>query len=217
MPRHEYDSGDEEFAASVAAAAYAVHSLDASRINSRNENTLTRARSRSRSRNDNDHFMPRSRTTKIESTDTRQESTKKPDKGDGPLTGKPRKISSSSSCFALFNSNNTDAEIDTREKIEIDKIKKRYSKMRSRIQAWEDEKKAKARIKLQKKKIELESKKESNQRHYQLKIEHIGEIERGARAKMDEKMRSEEAEIKERAAKMRSVGRSRKALYFICF
>ncbi|CAM8904157.1 unnamed protein product [Rhodiola kirilowii] len=168
---HEYDSGDEQFATSVAAAAYAVHSLDVANSSFQNGKILTKAKSR-------------------------KESTKSPSFGtkptiDGPLTRKPSKISSAS-LRSTFYKNDTDAKIDAWERAEIDKIKKRYSKIRSTIKSWEDDKKTRAKIKLQKKKIELECKKERNQRHYELKIAQIDVIGRGAKSNMEEKMRSDE-------------------------
>ncbi|CAM8914367.1 unnamed protein product [Rhodiola kirilowii] len=192
---HECDSGDELFATSVAAAAYAVHSLDVANASFRNGKILTKAKSRKG-----------------------QESTKSPSFGtkptiEGPLTRKPSKISSAS-LRSTFYKNDTNAKIDAWERAEIEKIKKRYNKIRSTIKYWEDDKKTRAKIKLQKKKIELECKKERNQRHYELKIAQIDVIGRGARSNMEEKMRSDEIKVKERAKKMRS---NRRAAYFLCF
>ncbi|KAL9691275.1 hypothetical protein QQ045_011695 [Rhodiola kirilowii] len=62
--------------------------------------------------------------------------------------------------------------------------------------------------------IELECKKERNQRHYELKIAQIDVIGRGAKSNTEEKMRSDETKVKERAKKMRS---NRRAAYFLCF
>ncbi|CAM8905230.1 unnamed protein product [Rhodiola kirilowii] len=210
---HEYDSGDEQFATSVAAAAYAVHSLDVANSSFQNGKILTKAKSR---KGDHQDQIPKTRTTEIVPANTK--STKSPSFGtkptiDGPLTRKPSKISSAS-LRSTFYKNDTDAKIDAWERAEIDKIKKRYSKIRSTIKSWEDDKKTRAKIKLQKKKIELECKKERNQRHYELKIAQIDVIGRGAKSNMEEKMRSDETKVKERAKKMRS---NRRAAYFLCF
>ncbi|CAM8917810.1 unnamed protein product [Rhodiola kirilowii] len=220
---HEYDSGDEQFATSVAAAAYAVHSLDVANSSFQNGKILTKAKSR---KGDHQAQIPKTRTTEIVPANTRvtyktpqgQESTKSPSFGtkptiDGPLTRKPSKISSAS-LRSTFYKNDTNAKIDAWERAEIEKIKKRYNKIRSTIKYWEDDKKTRAKIKLQKKKIELECKKERNQRHYELKIAQIDVIGRGARSNMEEKMRSDETKVKERAKKMRS---NRRAAYFLCF
>ncbi|CAM8911195.1 unnamed protein product [Rhodiola kirilowii] len=212
---HEYDSGDEQFATSVAAAAYAVHSLDVANASFRNGKILTKAKSR---KGDHQGQIPKTRTREIVPANTRQQSTKSPSFGtkptiEGPLTRKPSKISSAS-LRSTFYKNDTNAKIDAWERAEIEKIKKRYNKIRSTIKYWEDDKKTRAKIKLQKKKIELECKKERNQRHYELKIAQIDVIGRGARSNMEEKMRSDETKVKERAKKMRS---NRRVAYFLCF
>ncbi|CAM8911189.1 unnamed protein product [Rhodiola kirilowii] len=59
---HEYDSGDEQFATSVAAAAYAVHSLVVANTSFRNGKTLTKEKSR---KGVHQAQMPRTRTTEI--------------------------------------------------------------------------------------------------------------------------------------------------------
>ncbi|CAM8911182.1 unnamed protein product [Rhodiola kirilowii] len=59
---HEYDSGDEQFATSVAATAYAVHSLVVANTSFRNGKTLTKEKSR---KGVHQAQMPRTRTTEI--------------------------------------------------------------------------------------------------------------------------------------------------------
>ncbi|CAM8911178.1 unnamed protein product [Rhodiola kirilowii] len=212
---HEYDSGDEQFATSVAAAAYAVHSLDVANSSFQNGKILTKAKAEKVIiKLKYPKLGPQKLYQQIQGTRVDEESLIR-NKANNRWSPNPQaKQDIFSFLRSTFYKNDTNAKIDAWERAEIEKIKKRYNKIRSTIKYWEDDKKTRAKIKLQKKKIELECKKERNQRHYELKIAQIDVIGRGARSNMEEKMRSDETKVKERAKKMRS---NRRAAYFLCF
>ncbi|PQQ20461.1 transcription factor PIF7 isoform X2 [Prunus yedoensis var. nudiflora] len=93
-----------------------------------------------------------------------------------------------------FNRHNTqETEADAWEKAQIKKIQRRYEKVKSAILAWENEKKMQAKIKMEKRKSELEQRRASNMQHYQIKQTRIDQIAGGARAQMEEKRRNEES------------------------
>ncbi|CAM8911179.1 unnamed protein product [Rhodiola kirilowii] len=190
---HEYDSGDEQFATSVAAAAYAVHSLDVANSSFQNGKILTKAKAEKVIiKLKYPKLGPQKLYQQIQGTRVDEESLIR-NKANNRWSPNPQaKQDIFSFLRSTFYKNDTNAKIDAWERAEIEKIKKRYNKIRSTIKYWEDDKKTRAKIKLQKKKIELECKKERNQRHYELKIAQIDVIGRGARSNMEEKMRSDE-------------------------
>ncbi|KAK9278732.1 hypothetical protein L1049_028308 [Liquidambar formosana] len=101
------------------------------------------------------------------------------------------------------------------EKAEMEKIRKRYEKMKSAIFAWENEKKTKAKLRMERKKSELEHRRVRNLQHYQMKIAGIDQTAGGARAQVEEKRRIEESKVKDKAKKIRSTGKVHNAC--LCF
>ncbi|XP_052174532.1 uncharacterized protein At3g61260-like [Diospyros lotus] len=93
---------------------------------------------------------------------------------------------------------------DAWEKAAIAKIRKRYEKMNSRIIAWENVKKMKVKERMEAKKREMEQRIQVNLQHYQNKLARIDNSARGARLQLEEKRRHEEAEVKQRAKRIRS-------------
>ncbi|KAB2000026.1 hypothetical protein ES319_D12G203500v1 [Gossypium barbadense] len=93
------------------------------------------------------------------------------------------------------------------EKAEMEKLNKRCENMKASILAWENEKKLRAKVKMDKRKKELERRIKINQQLYQTKISRIDHIGGGAKAEVDEKRRHEELKIKEKARKIRASGK----------
>ncbi|KAG2679355.1 hypothetical protein I3760_11G047800 [Carya illinoinensis] len=93
------------------------------------------------------------------------------------------------------------------ERDKMEKIRERYEEKNSRILAWEDEKKMQAKLKMEKRRGELEQKRASNLHHYQSEIERINQMAGGARGEADEKRRNEENGVREKAEKIRLTGR----------
>ncbi|MBA0703820.1 hypothetical protein Golax_016117, partial [Gossypium laxum] len=118
--------------------------------------------------------------------------------------------------------NALETKADAWQNAELHKLNKRYENMKASIHEWEKEKKVRAKVKMERKKIEncfaesndglvevqkeLEKKIKRSHQVYQLKISRIDDIAGGARAQVDEKRRNEELKIKEKAKQIRATG-----------
>ncbi|KAL4348646.1 hypothetical protein GQ457_17G017340 [Hibiscus cannabinus] len=100
-----------------------------------------------------------------------------------------------------------EAKADAWEKAEMEKVNKRYENMKAAILAWENQRKLRAKVKMDRRKKELEQKIKITQKLYQTKIAVIDHIAGGARAEADENRRKEELKIKEKARKIRASGK----------
>ncbi|KAK0586115.1 hypothetical protein LWI29_001175 [Acer saccharum] len=92
---------------------------------------------------------------------------------------------------------NVETKADAWERAQMEKIIKRYEKIKSGILDWENERKMQAKLKMERKKSELEKRRTANQKHYQNKIARIEHIAGGARAQAEEERRKKESEIKQ--------------------
>ncbi|XP_020548029.1 remorin-like [Sesamum indicum] len=193
MLQRSYDVDDDDdvrFATAVAASAHAIHSLDEAGLH-------VQVTKRNTTRKQEPLRPPQSGSVKKPSPkDGRNSSSLRPTL---PVAAdqkqKETPIRSSYS------------EADAWEKAQIAKIRKRYEKMQSEILAWENEKKLRAKQKMERKKGELELRKSRNLQHYYSKIARIDDIAGGARAQVDEKRRQEESVVKQKASRMRLTGR----------
>lgn len=125
-------------------------------------------------------------------------------------------LSSPKETGLIQNQKQNGTKPDSWEKAQMAKINKRYEKLKSSILAWENEKKVRARIKMERRKITLEQRRTRNQQHFDAKISRIDNISRGARDQLEEKRRKEESGIKEKARKMRMPGQ-KSVKYCFCF
>ncbi|KAK8511729.1 hypothetical protein V6N13_029324 [Hibiscus sabdariffa] len=100
-----------------------------------------------------------------------------------------------------------EAKADAWEKTEMEKVNKRHENMKAAILAWENQRKLRAKVKMDRRKKELEQKIKITQKLYLTKIAVIDHIAGGARAEADEKRRKEELKIKEKARKIRASGK----------
>lgn len=107
-------------------------------------------------------------------------------------------------------------DVDVWEKTEIDKIRKRYEKMKKRTVLLEDEEKSKALIDLERGNIKLEDKMGREILRHKLRVAKIDAIATGAVIKLDREMRKLEANVKEKARKMRADGKFSYAGCFMC-
>ncbi|KAG8496319.1 hypothetical protein CXB51_009169 [Gossypium anomalum] len=89
---------------------------------------------------------------------------------------------------------------------ELHKLNKWYENMKASIHEWEKENKVRAKVKMERRKKELEKKIKMSHQVYQLKISRIDDIAGGARAQVDDKRRNEELKIKEKAKQIRATG-----------
>ncbi|XP_048330021.1 remorin isoform X2 [Ziziphus jujuba] len=211
------EDSDEHFATAIAAAAFAVHSLEEAELQYQKtiKEGLGVSRTSTKTRKDG---MPSSGMV------TRRLSNKEA-KGEVSITrpaGSDHKASESTfpsrypSVRADRNQNQMGipsrqngvrSRADVWEIAQMEKIRKRYEKMKSTILAWENKRKMKVKQKNERTKSILEQRRAQNQRHYQNKMARIDDIAKGARAQMEEKRRQEESEVKEKAKRIRSTGK----------
>ncbi|GKV35568.1 hypothetical protein SLEP1_g43818 [Rubroshorea leprosula] len=102
--------------------------------------------------------------------------------------------------------NAVESKEDSWERAQMENINKRCERIKSSILAWENQKKMQAKIKMDRRKSELEQRRTRNQQHYEAKISRIHHVAGGARAQLEAKRRNEELEIKEKAGRMRVSG-----------
>ncbi|CAM9002667.1 unnamed protein product [Rhodiola kirilowii] len=115
-------------------------------------------------------------------------------------------------CFVAPKQEN----MDDWEKSEMDKIKKRYEKMKMRSVFLENEEKRKAVSSFESRNIKLEDKRGREILGYKLNVAKIDAIVTGALSVLDRKMRKQEEKVEEKAKKMKSVGKFQSAAYFLC-
>ncbi|XP_010546168.1 PREDICTED: uncharacterized protein LOC104818328 [Tarenaya hassleriana] len=198
-----YDDKNGQFAVAVAATAFAVRSVeeeeDEKRI-VREELEGLNVKNKKVKRKDN-KVMTKQEGRNIERTHTQEVKI-----GEENFTKKGYQHNGSSS---------TISKADSWECVRIKKIRKRYEKMKDTILAWENERKLAARLKMEKSKSELERRKEINNRRYRSKLSRIEMIARGAKQQLEEKRKSEEARVKEKANTMRRTGKV--PMDYFCF
>ncbi|KAK9066572.1 hypothetical protein SSX86_013895 [Deinandra increscens subsp. villosa] len=116
--------------------------------------------------------------------------------------------------LSIHGSGNTN--VDTWEKAELLKIEKRYEKCNLTILEWENQKKTRAKHRVEEKKKELDERRLIDWQHYQNKLARIDRVAGGARSQAEEKRRKEEQKIKERSKEMKSLGVSSPKYCFLC-
>ncbi|RVW31719.1 hypothetical protein CK203_095298 [Vitis vinifera] len=216
----DYDSDDEEFATAVAAAAFAIYTLEEPNLQyqKRTRDGLETSMSRLKSRKeDTTGFFGKETQTPGEASIRRQMTNNGNSMESAFPSSRPSKASPVRSVSAAprdqrqqgYSTSNRSVETkaDAWEKAQITKIKKRNDNISSRILAWENEKKMRAKLIMERKKSELEQRKALNLQHYQIKIERIDQIAGGARAQLQEKRRNEESEVKHKAEMIRKTGK----------
>ncbi|XWS51192.1 hypothetical protein CRYUN_Cryun12cG0155900 [Craigia yunnanensis] len=208
-----------EFAIGVAAAAYAINSLEEDeaqhriKIERSRQDTTIRAQNSDRvtRRYSSKEIKTEGETSSRKSMEQdyrRQESTLPTSKPGRSSSARPMTMEAGDQRWKGNHSqlNVEESKADAGEKAEMEKVNKRYENMRASILAWENEKKLRAKIKMDRRKKELEQRIKKTQQLYQAKIARIDHIAGGARAQVDEKRRSEELKTKEKARKIRASG-----------
>ncbi|KAI9174885.1 hypothetical protein LWI28_024145 [Acer negundo] len=202
----DYNARDAEFAAAVAAAAFAVYSIEAEYQRKKREDLeMSRTKLKSR-KQDTKTGLQQS------SGETSTRNLVEMDHSRGQESGFPmRRPSRSSSVRSTSNhvaidrkhkgiepgDKNVETKADAWGRAQMEKNVKRYEKIKSRILDWENERKMQAKLKMERKKSELEKRRTANQKHYQNKIARIEHIAGGARAQAEEERRKKESEIKQ--------------------
>ncbi|XVF11850.1 hypothetical protein REPUB_Repub08aG0062700 [Reevesia pubescens] len=213
----EYDT---EFAVGVAAAAYAIRSLEEDeerhgiKIERSRQDTKTRVRNSDRvtrrySSKEIETAGETSSRKSMEQDYMRQESTLPTTKTGRSSSARPMTVEAEDQRQKRNYSqhNVVETKADAWEKAEMDKVNKRCENMKASILAWENQKKVRAKVKMDRRKKELEHRIKRIQQLYQAKIARIDHIGGGARAQIDEKRRNEELKIKEKARKIRASGK----------
>ncbi|XP_030533475.2 uncharacterized protein At3g61260 [Rhodamnia argentea] len=194
----DYDYGDSEYASAVAAAAFAICSLEETEVGKRAKTRDDFASSRSKIKSNKVDIKTgpttagkvtrQSSNVEAEASERKMPSTS--------ITPKPKENPSKHSRKV--------AKADAWERAQIEMIRKRHENMKSSIFAWENEKKTRAKRSFERKRNELEQRRSRNQQHYQYKVARIDQITREARAQAEEKRRTEESRVKEKAKRIRS-------------
>lgn len=236
---HYSDAQDVEFSTAVAAAAFAIHSNEEARLQYQKGMRESLQISRTKTLQDAMAGRPSSgelnrRLSNKEAKNAGEASMRKP-VGQDQRTLKsafpsryPNRASSTRPSTpadgyqnrkgSSTGHNTLETEADAWEKAQIKKIQRRYDKVKSAILAWEHEKKMQAKIKMEKRKSELEQRRASNMQHYQIKQTRIDQIAGGARAQMEEKRRNEESKVREKVKRIRSKGKVPvKCFCFTCY
>ncbi|KAI9088364.1 hypothetical protein K1719_029813 [Acacia pycnantha] len=93
------------------------------------------------------------------------------------------------------------------EKANLQKIHKRYEKIKSKILSWEAEQKKQAKLHLERKSMMDPTTRAIEPQRYQNKIARIDMTARTAKAQLEDKRRKEESQIRETAKQIRETGR----------
>ncbi|KAJ4796365.1 Remorin family protein [Rhynchospora pubera] len=104
-----------------------------------------------------------------------------------------------------------ETKVDVWEREQMEKIRERFEKMNITILEWENEKKVKAKQKLERKEREIETRRLKAQAAYREEMSRIDKIVGGARTLAEERKRNDEIKAIEKAKKMRSVEQSPKS------
>ncbi|XP_017217845.1 remorin [Daucus carota subsp. sativus] len=209
-----YDSEDGDHATAIAAATFAIYSNDESRggynqkINRQGPNSPS---PRVNTRKEDPIRFPEpgrvSRRPSSNNTRGRQDSSIR--RPGGRESSRPATPATENEILIRSSTQgrNGNTRAEAWEKAENAKIQKRYEKMSSHILAWENEKKQKAKLQMERRKGELERRRARNSQHYQFKLAKIDNIAEGARAQLEEKRKNDKIKVQERAKKMKSSGK----------
>lgn len=194
----DYDNGDGEYASAVAAAAFAICSLEETEIGKRTKIREDFASSRNKIK---------SKTVDIKTGPTTAGKVTR--QSSNVEAGASTRKTPSASITPKLKENQSkhgrkEAKADSWERAQIEMIRKRHENMKSSIFAWENEKKTRAKRSFERKRNELEQRRSRNQQHYQYKVARIDQIAREARAQAEEKRRTKESQVKAKAKKIRS-------------
>ncbi|KAG2263554.1 hypothetical protein Bca52824_070633 [Brassica carinata] len=210
-----YDEKESEFAASVAAAAFVITSME--EAYKEHAKRMREETKRSRKKKTNSVIL-KTEVKRINRSYTHDltiggESFIKQKMDNTPQENRrAQEIDSSSRTLGLAS---VSSKADSWEKTQLNKIRLRYEKMKAEIVGWENERKSAAKLKMEKIKSELQKRTEINNQHYKAKLARIQVIADGAKKQLEEKKRSQEAQVQEKVKKMRRTGKA-PANYF-CF
>ncbi|KAF3437583.1 hypothetical protein FNV43_RR20339 [Rhamnella rubrinervis] len=214
---------DDHFATAIAAASFAIHSLEEAELQyqKRLGENLRTSRTNTKTSRKDDMQSSGAATRRLSNKEAKhsagESSPRRPVGLDhkasesafqsrNPSRTSPVRGDRYQNRKGIIAGNTGVTKAEAWEKTQMEKIKNRYEKLKSTILAWENEKKMRAKIMSERTKSTLEQRMTANQKHYQNKIARIDEIARGARAQIEEKRRNKESDVKEKAKKIRSTG-----------
>ncbi|XP_059302566.1 remorin 1.4 isoform X1 [Lycium ferocissimum] len=187
MKRNYYDLDDGEFAAAMAASAFAICSLEEKagfQHQTKTRGSVIRPA----------ETAPMRRPSASNHKASTEIMTITPTTNDKMQNGISR------------GSRKAENEADAWEKAQIAKIRKRHDELLSALLAWENEKKMMAKQQMERRKNQLELAMKRNLQHYKNKLARIDHITKGARTQAEEKRRYEESIVKEKSNKIRLTG-----------
>ncbi|KAG6486278.1 uncharacterized protein LOC122008727 [Zingiber officinale] len=153
---------------------------------------------------------------KKKSTFSDKTSSKKPEQEQsqtGPKTLRPTDTISRNASRKTTYTPKDETKVDAWERAKMEKIRKRYEKLKSSIAEWEDEKKLKAKRRLERKEGYLELQRARAVQELRDEMARIVKIAGGARALAEERRRNDEQKTKGKARKMRSTGSSPRSCF----
>ncbi|CAN4100393.1 unnamed protein product [Withania somnifera] len=187
MKRNIYHLGDGEFAAAIAASAFAICSLEenaGSQYQIKTRGPLIRPA----------ETAPMRRPSTLNHKTSAEIVTVTPAASDKMQKGISRGISKAEN------------KADAWEEVQIAKIRKRHDELLSAFLAWENEKKMMAKQQMERRKNQLDLGMKRNLQHYKNKLARIDRIIKGAKTQAEDKIRYEESIVKQKANKIRSTG-----------
>ncbi|ONK64810.1 uncharacterized protein A4U43_C07F30190 [Asparagus officinalis] len=215
---------DGEFEAAIAAAAYAITSLDEREGSTKQRGSVKFSGDHFGNEDDRKKLSSFSGSFKRWFTDQAAREDGKPggSKRAGSrkemTPGSPKASSVERFPTSSFGNRTQDGypvmkskaeeKADAWESKRMIKIKDRYDKMMSVIKEWENEKKEKAKNRLEKKQIKSEEKRVRALQKYQDEISRIEKVAGKARELAEERKRSDEAKARAKAEKIRSTGKT---------
>lgn len=220
-PRLRQHTPDDEHVTAIAAAAFAIHSLEEAGLlnlqkvkeSPRISRTKTvRGREGKVSRQPSHGEISIKRTFGQELARTREaESAAFPvGRPSGISSPTPRDISpaagyQNNKAVPITQHKNDKAK--TWEKTKLERIQKRYEKTKAKILSWESERRIQAKQQMERKKSEWEHKRAMEMQHYKNKIERIDMIAQGAIKQLEDYKRKQEFKAREKAKKIRKIGK----------
>ncbi|KAM0016537.1 putative remorin [Helianthus debilis subsp. tardiflorus] len=218
----------EEFRTAVAAAAFAITSIE-----NKEQEIKQEPNSNSKSRKSFSEIIeesPRPKTSEdVPPADQLKPTVVNSETGEKVSSKKPIGPTSSIEKTPSFNANKQSDEItsqkepklrlgesDIWEKTQLDKTKERFMKVKARIFEWESKKKSKAKNKLIRKEGKIEGKRARALQDFARKMETIEKISKGARSENEKTREREEIRVKEKANIIRSTGKIHKPMFLCC-
>ncbi|CAI0555107.1 unnamed protein product [Linum tenue] len=209
----EYDLKEMEYSAAVAAAAFAISSsLEEEEAGAadyrRKMEEDERRRSMGRPKSIIKEETPISRLASFRNLSIKE------DRDPGESSDRRARQQQQERGFPARRPSLSSGGEDSWEKAQLRKISKRYEKMEAKIVGWQEAKKMQTKLKMERKRNELEMRRTRNMQHYQGKMERIDMIASGAKGQLEEKRRKEEAEVKHKARlNLHSKGRTKNSCF----